>query len=147
MNRPAASSAAVERRMKNTRRRDTPKELELRQALHHRGWRYIVDAPPIPNLRRRADIIFRGPRVAVFVDGCFWHSCPKHASTPESNRDWWKTKLADNVTRDRDTDRRLREGGWRVVRIWEHEALTTAVAKVERALCSPTGSPANVGKF
>jgi DNA mismatch endonuclease (patch repair protein) len=82
----------------------------------------------LPGLRRRADIVFTKQRVAVFVDGCFWHVCPLHATYPKSNAAWWRAKLAANVARDRDTDRRLAGAGWAVVRGWEHEA-ADAIAK------------------
>jgi DNA mismatch endonuclease, patch repair protein len=85
------------------------------------GLRYRVDVRPIAELRRRADIVFPKERVAVFVDGCFWHGCPEHATTPRANRSWWVEKLAANRRRDRDTDRRLTEAGWTVSRFWEHE--------------------------
>jgi DNA mismatch endonuclease (patch repair protein) len=133
---PVPSSAAVSRRMKQTRQRDTPKELALRRELHRRGLRYYVDAPPLPGLRRRADLVFRGARVAVFVDGCFWHQCPVHGTMPASNRKWWSDKLAGNVARDRDTDQRLRAAGWRVVRVWEHDSTMSAARRVERCVRS-----------
>jgi DNA mismatch endonuclease (patch repair protein) len=85
-------------------------------------------------LRRRADVVFPRRRVAVFVDGCFWHGCPEHATSPKHNAEWWKEKLAANVRRDRDTDRRLSEAGWLVFRIWEHEDPRTAADRIERAL-------------
>jgi DNA mismatch endonuclease, patch repair protein len=132
--RPKASSSLVEKRMKNTPQRDTPKELALRRALHKRGLRYLVDASPIRGLRRRADIVFRGPRVAVFVDGCFWHRCPTHGTMPASNSAWWSEKLSANVERDCDTNRRLEAAGWQVVRIWEHESMSEAVRRVEYAI-------------
>jgi len=130
---PKASSAAVSQRMRNTPQRDTPAELALRRELHGRGLRYLVDVAPIPG-RRRADLVFRGPKVAVFIDGCFWHACPEHATFPKSNREWWADKLAANFARDRDTDRRLAEAGWRVVRVWEHVAPSDAARIVERVL-------------
>jgi DNA mismatch endonuclease (patch repair protein) len=85
-------------------------------------------------MRRRADIVFGPAKVAVYVDGCFWHSCPEHATLPKNNREWWRAKLDANVRRDRDTDRRLGEAGWGVVRVWEHEETTVAVERVVRAL-------------
>jgi DNA mismatch endonuclease (patch repair protein) len=85
------------------------------------GLRYRVDQQVIPGLGRRADIVFRRAKVAVFVDGCFWHQCPEHGSLPKSNADWWREKLDRNVQRDRDTDDRLARAGWKVMRIWEHE--------------------------
>jgi DNA mismatch endonuclease (patch repair protein) len=138
---PPASTPAVSKRMKRTRQRDTPKELDLRRELHHRGLRYLVDAAPLPGLRRRADLVFRGPRVAVFVDGCFWHQCPEHGTMPQSNREWWSNKLTRNVARDRDTDERLRAAGWQIVRIWEHDSTLCAADLVQsfvRAHCSAT---------
>lgn len=117
-------------------RRDTKPELALRRALHARGWRYRVDRPPMSTMRRRADIVFPRRRVAVFVDGCFWHSCPEHGSTPKNNRDWWVDKLAKNVERDRSTDRMLADEGWSVVRVWKHSPTETAVATVEAVLTS-----------
>jgi DNA mismatch endonuclease (patch repair protein) len=78
--------------------------------------------------------VFAGARVAVFVDGCFWHSCPEHATAPKANSAWWSAKLAANVARDRDTDQRLAEDGWKVVRIWEHESVVDAGDRVERAV-------------
>lgn len=125
--------------MKNTPRRDTPKELALRRELHSRGLRYLVDSAPLPGLRRRADLVFRGARVAVFVDGCFWHGCPRHGTVPVANRNWWVEKLARNVERDRDTGERLRQAGWHVVRVWEHEATPAAADRVERALSRRLG--------
>jgi DNA mismatch endonuclease (patch repair protein) len=120
--------------MQEQRRRDTGPELTLRRRLHALGLRYLVDAEPLPGLGRRADLVFRGPRVAVFVDGCFWHGCPVHGTTPRSNTAWWRRKIEANVARDRDTDRRLAAAGWRVVRVWEHEAVEAAVDKVLGAL-------------
>lgn len=107
--------------MRNTRSRDTPAELAIRRLLHARGLRYRVDVRPVRELRRKADLVFGPARVAVFVDGCFWHACPEHGSAPKSNADWWSEKLRTNVERDRDTDARLAAAGWTVVRVWEHE--------------------------
>ncbi|HEX5054170.1 MAG TPA: DNA mismatch endonuclease Vsr [Planctomycetota bacterium] len=120
--------------MRNTPRRDNSVELALRREAFALGLRYRVDAPVLPGLRRRADLLFRSARVAVFVDGCFWHVCPRHASWPKANADWWRRKLKGNVERDRDTDRRLRREGWRVLRIWEHEDPVVAARKVLRAV-------------
>src|SRR4051794_22781912 len=98
--------------MQTTRRRDTAPELALRSELHRRGLRFRVDRAPLPGLRRRADLLFTRARVAVYVDGCFWHVCPLHATWPKRNAAWWQEKLDSNQHRDRDTDRRLREAGW-----------------------------------
>ena len=101
-------------------------------------------------LRSEADVVFPRERVAVFVDGCFWHSCPDHGVLPKSNREWWEHKLLATVDRDRDADRRLAEGGWTVVRVWEHEPVAAAVDRIEAvvhgrrlgALQHPSDEPA-----
>lgn len=90
---------------------------------------------PVPGSPRRTiDVAFTRARVAVFVDGCFWHACPEHATWPVNNRARWERKLESNVRRDRETDAMLAEAGWDVVRIWEHEDLEEAVARVHRAV-------------
>ncbi|NKS72039.1 DNA mismatch endonuclease Vsr [Rhodococcus hoagii] len=120
--------------MRAQRRRDTAPEVALRRELHRRGARFFVDRAPLRGLRRRADLVFPRRRVAVYVDGCFWHSCPQHATSPKNNAQWWADKLAANVVRDRDTDTRLADAGWTVVRIWEHEDPTEAADRVQAAL-------------
>lgn len=120
--------------MQRQARRDTKPELLLRRELWRRGLRYRVDIAPIAGLRRRADLVFCRAQLVVYVDGCFWHSCPDHATVPKANRDWWIAKLQANVERDRDTDRRLRDVGWEVLRVWEHEAVPGAVDRVEAAV-------------
>lgn len=131
---PEPADDGVRRRMEGQARRDTTPELRLRRVLHRRGLRYLVDAPLPMIRRRRADLLFRGPKVAVFVDGCFWHGCPEHANEPRNNREWWMQKLEANRNRDRDTDARLRGAGWTGVRVWEHEVrgdVETAADRVE----------------
>lgn len=115
-------------------RRDTAPEVALRRALHAQGYRFRVIYPVPGNPRRSIDIAFTRRKVAVFVDGCFWHGCPEHGTQPRANSGWWAKKLATNKTRDRDTDRLLREAGWRVIRIWEHEDVASAIEKVQAAL-------------
>lgn len=134
--RPCASSDEVRRRMQRQARRDTTPELALRRALWGRGLRYRVDVSPVAGLRRRADIVFSRARVAVFVDGCFWHSCPDHGSVPRANRGWWIAKLEANVRRDRDTDALLQSSGWTVIRVWEHEEQMHAADHVEAVLAA-----------
>ncbi len=124
-------------RLGKQRRRDTAPEIALRRELHRRGARFYVDCAPIRGLRRRADLVFPRRRVAVYVDGCFWHRCPEHATDPKNNAQWWADKLAGNVVRDRDTDTRLSAAGWMVVRVWEHESPVTAADKVQAALADP----------
>jgi len=107
--------------------------MALRTELHRRGLRYLVDAKlPIAGARRRCDLLFRGPRVAVFVDSCFWHACPTHGTWPKENADWWRAKLVRNRERDADTDERLAVAGWLPIRVWEHEDATSAANRVER---------------
>jgi DNA mismatch endonuclease (patch repair protein) len=118
--------------MSAQRRRDTVPEMQLRSELWRRGYRFRVDFKVVG--RRRADVAFTRSRVAVFVDGCFWHCCPLHGSMPKSNAEWWANKLAGNVSRDRASDDELRSAGWRVVRVWEHEAPTTAADRVAAEL-------------
>ena len=126
--------------MSRQARRDTKPELELRRRLHQLGYRYRVNHP-LPGMpRRRADLTFTARRVAVFVDGCFWHGCPEHATSPRNNGTWWAEKLRKNVERDRDTDRRLLTAGWTVIRIWEHEEPETAVRRVVGVLTNGGGA-------
>ncbi len=128
------TDAATSARMSRQRRTGTAPETALRKELHRRGARFFVDRAPLPGLRRRADLVFPRRRVAVYVDGCFWHSCPRHATHPKNNAQWWAEKLAGNVARDRDTDARLAAAGWLVVRIWEHEDAGDAADRVQAAL-------------
>ena len=108
--------------MQGNRSRDTAPEIALRQLLHAAGLRYRVHRAPIPELRRRrADIIFGPAKVAVFVDGCYWHGCPEHYVPPKTNPGYWSPKIAGNSARDRDTDARLGEAGWLVLRFWAHQ--------------------------
>ncbi|WP_036496187.1 very short patch repair endonuclease [Nocardia sp. BMG111209] len=129
-----ATDAVTSARMSRQKRVGTAPEIALRRELHRRGCRYFVDRAPLTGLRRRADLVFPRRRVAVYVDGCFWHSCPQHATSPRNNAQWWADKLAGNVVRDRDTDARLIAAGWQVVRIWEHEDAVTAADRVLAAL-------------
>ena len=128
-----ASSEQAKVRMQQTRRKDTAPELALRSALHRRGLRFRVDRAVLPGSRRRADVVFPGIRVAVFVDGCFWHGCPEHGSMPRANRGFWEEKLAANRRRDRDTDQELDRAGWKVMRFWEHVDPEVAAAEVAAA--------------
>ena len=121
-----------------TLRRDTPCELALRSVVHRLGLRYRVDWP-LPGTRRRADLAFPRLRIAVMVDGCFWHSCPIHGTWPKANAPWWRKKILGNVARDWDTDAKLKAGGWKVLRFWEHDdpvrAARELAAVVRRQHC------------
>ena len=131
---PPASSEAVRRRMETQARCDTGPEMALRQRLHAEGLRYRADHRPEPTVRRRADIVFTRARVAVFVDGCFWHVCPQHGKIPKSNSAWWRDKLQANRLRDSDTNARLTAAGWTVIRVWEHEEPDAAAKRVAEAV-------------
>ena len=125
--------------MRANRRRDTDPELRLRSALHRRGWRFRVDLPvEVGDRRVRPDIAFTRQRVAVFVDGCFWHDCPEHGQRPTANAAFWEAKFRRTVERDRADTESLECSGWTVVRIWEHELASAAVATVELALRAST---------
>lgn len=127
--RPAASSPDALKRMQSARRRDTAPEIGLRRELHARGVRFRVDRAILPGARR-ADIVFARARVAVFVDGCFWHCCPTHRTFPKANAAWWADKLKTNRRRDLDTNRKLRKAGWHVERVWEHEPSVNAAKRI-----------------
>ena len=121
--------------MRAIQRRDTSPELALRSALHRRGYRFRVDYPvKVSGRSPRPDIVFTRQRLAVFVDGCFWHGCPEHGHTPKKNTSYWGAKLTRNVERDREQDRMLGDAGWTVIRIWDHEDPETALKRVEEAL-------------
>lgn len=117
--RPEASLSA---KMSKLARRDTKPEVALRKALHGLGFRFRVQVKVPGNRRRTIDIAFTRPKLAVFVDGCFWHGCPDHHVPPKTNADWWRWKVELNRARDNDTDAKLGAAGWRVLRIWEHVA-------------------------
>jgi DNA mismatch endonuclease, patch repair protein len=118
--------------MARTGQRDTKPELALRRTLFARGLRYRVDATVLRSIHRRPDIIFPSAKVAVFVDGCFWHGCPDHATWPKANEAFWREKIATNKLRDRDTDQRLSDAGWLVVRVWEHQDVGQAADQLEK---------------
>ena len=131
---PPASSKATLNRMRAVRRFNTKPELELRSLLHCLGLRYRVDYPPLSSVTRRADIVFTRLRIAVFVDGCFWHGCPLHGTRPKTNGDWWEAKIKANRERDEDTNRRLRQEGWTVLRFWEHQDAESSALNVFRVV-------------
>lgn len=140
---PCPSSAAITAVMRANRKVGSRPEVRLRSALHRQGFRFrkniLVDAG---GRRCRPDVVFLRQKVAVFVDGCFWHACPEHGVEPRVNRGYWLPKLKRNVDRDAQNDAALRGGGWTVVRVWEHEDADDAAAAVVRALrAAPARSP------
>jgi DNA mismatch endonuclease (patch repair protein) len=122
--------------MKGNRSRDTRPEAAVRSALHRAGLRFTKHARPLPELRCEADVVFRRRRVAVFIDGCYWHGCPEHGRVPATNEAYWLAKLGRNVARDRRNDLALELAGWTVVRAWEHEPVVAIVQRVARAVGS-----------
>lgn len=112
----------------------------MRRLLFARGLRFLVDFAPGTDKRRRADVVFRGPRVAVFIDGCFWHSCPSHGTRPVANANYWGPKLDRNVARDSETSAKLREQGWAVYRYWEHEGAEAIADDICRRVAAAAGS-------
>jgi DNA mismatch endonuclease (patch repair protein) len=124
--------------MQGNRRADTKPELALRSALHALGYRYRKDFRiDLPQRRVRPDIAFTRRKVAVFIDGCFWHACPEHGSQPKNNEWYWSPKLLRNVERDRAADDALTGAGWTVVRLWEHVPVADAIAAVIEAVGTP----------
>lgn len=134
---PIPTSAGVSRRMQANRMADTRPELRLRSALHCRGLRYRLRTSVVAgDVRVVPDLVFRRARVAVFVDGCWWHCCPAHGVAPRSNAAYWLPKLERNVLRDRRVDAALGADGWTVVRVWEHEDPSQASATIAAVLAS-----------
>ncbi|WP_240468239.1 very short patch repair endonuclease [Streptomyces dangxiongensis] len=136
-----ASSAARRRNMQAIRSRDTQPEKLIRRLVHAQGLRYRVAARPLPDLRRTADMVFRRVKVAVFIDGCYWHGCPEHYVPPKTNSDYWSEKVMRNIRRDRDTDQRLKEAGWLVLRFWEHEPSETCAQQIAETVAERRSKP------
>ncbi len=108
--------------------------MAVRRLLHGAGLRYRVNVP-VPGMPRRTiDVVFPRARIAVFMDGCFWHGCPEHATQPKSNAEWWRQKLDRNMARDVETTERLVEAGWEVLRFWEHEAPADVAVRIAAAV-------------
>jgi DNA mismatch endonuclease, patch repair protein len=139
---PAPSSPDARARMQAQPSWDTKPELALRRELHRRGLRYFVHRRPVPWLRRQADVLFPGARVAVFVDSCWWHGCPEHVTWPRANADWWRAKIGRNRERDADTNARLMEAGWLPIRVWEHEEPSKAAERIQLELARRRDCPA-----
>jgi DNA mismatch endonuclease, patch repair protein len=120
--------------MQGNRSSDTGPEVALRSALHARGLRFRKHHRPVAGLRCRADIVFPSERVAVFVQGCFWHGCEAHGVSPQTNAAYWNAKIARNRERDAQNSAALTAAGWRVLQIWEHESVDEAAAQVVGAI-------------
>lgn len=125
-----ASSEGVRKSMQSNKGRDTKPELALRRAVHALGLRYRVSIRPLPKVRRTADLVFTRAKVAVFLDGCFWHGCPEHHTKAVTNAEYWAEKVRRNRERDAETDRLLNEAGWHVIRVWEHEDVNQAALRI-----------------
>ncbi|MEQ8143631.1 very short patch repair endonuclease [Streptomyces sp. OP7] len=135
-----ASSAARRRNMQAIRSRDTKPEIMIRRLVHAAGLRYRVAARPLPDLRRTADMVFRPAKVAVFIDGCYWHGCPEHYVPPKTNSGYWSEKVIRNVKRDRETDEKLTDAGWLVLRFWEHEPSDACAHKITLTVLQRRGT-------
>lgn len=135
---PPPSSEAAGNRMRSTRRSDTAAEQALFVELDRLGLEYDVDRAPLVGLRRRADALFEATRLAVYVDGCFWHGCPEHGTWPKANAAFWRGKIEDNRQRDTNTLERLTDAGWTVLRFWEHDDPVVAAGSVARAISART---------
>jgi DNA mismatch endonuclease (patch repair protein) len=120
--------------MAKVRRKSTGAEVAVRRELYRRGLRYRVDFEVLKKPRRVADIASPGRRIAVFIDGCFWHGCPDHATWPKQNAEFWRQKIEANRLRDADTNSRLLESGWTVLRFWEHQPPIDAAAVISQAV-------------
>lgn len=132
--------------MLSNKRRDTGPELAVRRGLHSLGLRYRVDWRPTEGSRTRADIAFTRRRLLIFIDGCFWHGCPEHRTTPQTNADYWVPKLQRNIERDAEATALLRANGWRVARFWEHEPaqeIVDAICELLATDASPDESSAH----
>ncbi|MFE4503900.1 very short patch repair endonuclease [Rhodococcus sp. NPDC056743] len=131
-----ASSDAVRANMRANRSRDTKPELRVRQIVHSLGLRYRVAARPLSDCKFTADLVFTRARVAVFVDGCFWHACPEHYRLPKTHRDYWAKKAEGNQARDRHVVASLVDAGWIAMRFWEHENPTAVAQAIQRQVVS-----------
>jgi DNA mismatch endonuclease (patch repair protein) len=135
-----ASTDATRRSMLGNKARDTKPELKVRQLLHARGYRYRVDFKLDAQIRSRADIVFTRQRLAVYIDGCFWHGCPIHGTRPKANGEYWNVKLSRNAERDSAVGEALRDRGWLVLRFWEHERPNEVAATVAAAVDARRGA-------
>lgn len=135
-----ATSEATRRSMQGNRGRDTGPEIAVRRIVHSRGLRYRVDARPLAALNRRADLVFSRAKVAVFIDGCFWHGCPDHHTVAKANATYWAKKVETNRQRDLDTSERLQGAGWLVLRFWEHQPSSEVAEAIVHAVQERRGA-------
>jgi len=122
---------STRQRLKRQSRSDTVPELAVRRLVHAKGLRYRVDKSPVAGMRSRADLVFKRAKVAVFIDGCFWHGCPEHSTMPKNNPDWWREKLSANKARDLRIVGELETQGWVALRFWEHEPPELVAEKIQ----------------
>jgi DNA mismatch endonuclease (patch repair protein) len=120
--------------MQTQKQRDTGCELAIRQHLFRLGIRYRIDCRPVPDIPRKADIVIRRAKVALFIDGCFWHKCPQHWKPPKRHAAWWTDKVETTARRDRETSKMLQQSGWLVIRAWEHESAELVASRVVQAV-------------
>jgi DNA mismatch endonuclease (patch repair protein) len=134
--RPPAKSAVVSSQMSRMPRSSTGPEVRLRRELHARGLRFRTQDRGLPGT---PDVVLSKARLAVFIDGCFWHGCPEHCVKPKNNADWWEAKLAGNTERDQRKDRELVGLGWLPVHFWEHVPITEMADQIQRVWRERTG--------
>lgn len=127
--------------MQAIRNKDTKPEQLIRRLVHAQGLRYRLHARPLPDLRRTADLVFRPAKVAVFIDGCYWHGCPEHYVRPRTNSGFWSEKVARNIARDRETNEHLIAAGWLVLRFWEHEPSDLCADKIAATVIARRATP------
>ena len=135
--RPAPANKRVSEQMRRMPTKNSNPELRLRKALYERGLRYRLHPKGLPG---KPDITFGPSKLAVFVDGCYWHNCPDHGTIPKNNREWWLKKFDQNRNRDLRKDQELREIGWLPLHVWEHEDPTKAAEKIHRLINQRTGA-------
>ncbi len=152
MTRPAPASSETSRRLAKVKQKSTAAEIALRREMYRIGLRYRVNYQVSARPRRVADIAFPGRKVAVFVDGCFWHGCPQHATWPKHNADFWRQKIEANRLRDLDTNQRLCSNGWVVLRFWSHTSPADAASAIAKVIADidatsrPSGAEAAIKK-
>ena len=127
-------TVVVRRQMQSQKTTGTGIEMAVRKRLHAQGYRYRVNCKLLPDRRFKGDIVWLGRRLVVFLDGCFWHGCPLHGTTPKSNTEWWEVKITANRERDRLVNELLCDRGWTVLRFWEHDDPVAVAGSIARHL-------------